>query len=94
LPNCTLLSVKKSNKTRKPPVRNDKLLKEFGINLRKIRKQKGITQEELAFEIELEISQISRIERGILNSTISTAYEIASALDIDLKDLFDFSKKD
>ncbi|WP_299096990.1 helix-turn-helix transcriptional regulator [uncultured Winogradskyella sp.] len=86
--------MKKPKKTRKPPVRNDKLLKEFGNNLRKIRKHKGITQEELAFKIGLEISQISRIERGILNSTISTAYEIASALNVDLKDLFDFSKKD
>ena len=89
MPNCTLLSVNKPKKTRKSPVRNNKLLKEFGKNLRKIRNDKGITQEELAFKIELEISQISRIERGLLNSSISTAYEIANALEIDLKELFD-----
>lgn len=74
----------------KKQVRNNQLLKDFGNHLRKLRKEKSLTQEKLAFKIGLEISQISRIERGLLNTSISTAYEIAKALDLDLKDLFEF----
>lgn len=71
-------------------LRNNEFLIAFGKNLKKIRKEKGITQEKLAFSIGVEISQISRIERGILNTSISTTEAIAKAIDIPLKDLFDF----
>jgi len=71
-------------------IRDEKFLKDFGINLRKVRKRKSITQEKLAFSIGIEISQISRIERGILNTSISTIKAIANDLDIPVKDLFDF----
>ena len=71
-------------------LRNTEFLIAFGKNLKKIRQEKGITQEKLAFSIGVEISQISRIERGILNTSISTAEAIARALDIPVKELFDF----
>lgn len=71
-------------------LRNNEFLIAFGKNLKKIRKEKGITQEKLAFSIGVEISQISRIEGGILNTSISTTEAIAKAIDIPLKDLFDF----
>lgn len=71
-------------------LRNTDYLVAFGKNLKKIRLEKGLTQEKLAFSIGVEISQISRIERGILNTTISTAEAIAKALDIPMKELFDF----
>jgi len=71
-------------------LKDQEFLNDFGSNLRKIRKRKSITQEKLAFSIGIEISQISRIERGILNTSISTASSIAKALDIPIKELFDF----
>lgn len=71
-------------------LRNKEFLNIFGKNLKKIRQEKGFTQEKLAFTIGVEISQISRIERGILNTSISTAEAIAKALDIPVKDLFNF----
>lgn len=71
-------------------LRNTEFLIAFGKNLKKLRLEKGITQEKLAFSIGVEISQISRIERGILNTSISTAEAIAKAMDIPVKDLFDF----
>lgn len=71
-------------------LRNKEFLTAFGENLKKLRKEKGFTQEKLAFSIGVEISQISRIERGILNTSISTAEAIAKAMNISLKDLFDF----
>ena len=71
-------------------LKDEKYLKDFGSNLRKVRKEKSITQEKLAFSVGIEISQISRIERGILNTSISTIKAIATALDIEVKDLFDY----
>ncbi len=65
---------------------------DFGKHLRKIRKEHGFTQESLAFKVGIEISQISRIERGILNTSISTVYAIAQAIDIPVIELFDFEK--
>lgn len=52
--------------------------------------RKDLTQEKVAFSIGVEISQISRTERGILNTSIGTAEAIAKAIDIPVKDLFDF----
>ncbi len=62
----------------------------FGKHLRKIRHSKGMTQELLANEADLEISQISRIERGIINTSISQVFQIATALGVHPKELFDF----
>ena len=62
----------------------------FGINLRKIRESKNMTMQTLAYTINVEYSQISRIERGLINTSIGVIYEIAQALEIELKELFDF----
>ncbi len=60
----------------------------FGKNLRLLRKSKGYTQEELANELDVEISQISRIERGVINTSITNAHNIANALKIPVSALF------
>ena len=62
----------------------------FGKNLRKYRKLKGFTQEQLANDLNIEISQISRIERGIINTSIGNINAISKVLKINTKDLFDF----
>tara|TARA_R110002049_G_scaffold275213_1_gene453221 strand:- start:9139 stop:9363 length:225 start_codon:yes stop_codon:yes gene_type:complete len=62
----------------------------FGENLRKHRKKNGLTQEQIAIDLGIEISQISRIERGVINTSIGNVNAIATALKIDVKDLFDF----
>jgi len=46
--------------------------------------------EKLAQLASLEYSQISDIELGKINTTISTAYQIARTLEIHPKELFDF----
>ncbi|MFN7911719.1 MAG: helix-turn-helix domain-containing protein [Bacteroidota bacterium] len=72
-----------------PYYRHDKFLKQFGNNLRELRIKKGLTQEDLAFESELDLTQIGRIERGVTNTSISIAYKLAKALKINIKELFD-----
>ena len=69
--------------------RHEASLKAFGDHLRSIRKESGMTQEQLAFSADLELSQISRIERGVINTSISQLLQIAQALKIHPKELFD-----
>ena len=65
-------------------------INKFGRNLRKIRTNRNLSQEELANDANIPINQIGRIERGEIATTISTLYLIANALQINVKDLFDF----
>lgn len=65
-------------------------IKLFGNNLRELRLLNNLSQEDLAFTADISISQISRIERGKINPTISTIKTIATALNIEMKELFDF----
>lgn len=65
-------------------------IRSFGLQLRSIRRKKKISMEKLAHLCEMEYSQISRIELGQINTSIGTVKKIADALQIEIKDLFDF----
>lgn len=63
----------------------------LGNNLKALRLSANFTQEQLANEIGIEISQISRIERGLIGTSVATFFDISKALNIPLKDFFDFN---
>lgn len=65
-------------------------LLDFGKRLKQLRNEKGISQAQLAFEANIEISQISRIERGLINTTIANAKVISKILDVPITSLFEF----
>jgi transcriptional regulator with XRE-family HTH domain len=69
------------------------ILINFGKKLRFVRLAKGFTQEQLANELGIEISQISRIERGIINTSITTLYSISKILNITISELFVFDNE-
>jgi transcriptional regulator with XRE-family HTH domain len=71
-------------------IRNNEYITAFGKHLRSIRNAKGWSMEKLAQQAGLEYSQISDIELGKINTTISTVSLIAKTLEISPKDLFDF----
>ncbi len=48
------------------------------------------SQEQLANELGIEISQISRIDRGVVNTSFSTLYSISKVLNVDVSELFVF----
>jgi len=73
-----------------PKEKDIEFLKAFGKRLKQLREEKGISQAQLAFEAEIQISQVSRIERGLINTTIANAKLLSKILDIPLKELFDF----
>lgn len=70
-------------------VRDEKLLKKIGLKVRTLRIDKNWSQQQLANNAEIELSQISRIELGKSDASISTLSAIAKALKIKLADLFD-----
>lgn len=70
--------------------RDQEFIVKFGKNLNRIRKNKNVSQEKLAHLIGTDRSQISRIERGLVNPTITTVKSIAQILDIDISELFQF----
>ena len=70
-------------------IKNKELVIAVGNRIRDLRKERKISQEDLANEAEIPLSQIGRIERGETNPTISTLYVLAMALEVDLKSLID-----
>lgn len=68
-------------------LRNTELLKSFGSKVRELRLKKGLTQEQLAYEAEVELSQIHRIETGKTNVVFSTLAAVASGLGVSVSEL-------
>lgn len=66
-------------------------MKAFGKRLHTLRIERNFSQEQLANDADMPINQVGRIERGEINTTISTAFALSNALNISTKDLFDFS---
>lgn len=65
-------------------------LKAFGQNVKNLRTSKNLTQQHLADILDVEISQISRIERGLINTSIINVKNIAEGLKVEIADLFKF----
>jgi transcriptional regulator with XRE-family HTH domain len=51
-----------------------------GANVRRLRKAKGLTQEQLAFEAEIDLTYVGGIERGRRNPSLMVLVAIAKAL--------------
>ncbi|MFG0904920.1 helix-turn-helix domain-containing protein [Photobacterium damselae] len=63
------------------------LAKCFGANLRKKRKEKKFSQDQLALQADIDRSYIGRIERGEVNITLEKIYQLASVLECDVREL-------
>ncbi|MBW8001995.1 MAG: helix-turn-helix transcriptional regulator [Planctomycetes bacterium] len=61
--------------------------KEVGFNIRKIREDKGLSQEKLAALADLHRAYVGQIERGEKNIGLRNLEKIAKALKINTKDL-------
>lgn len=62
----------------------------FGKRVIFLRKQKGITQEELSFRCGIHRAYMGTIERGEKSATLDTVEKVAHGLGIGIKELFDF----
>ena len=53
-----------------------------GLNVRKFREERGLSQETLAFEAKLHRTYLSGVERGVRNPTVVVLERIAKALKV------------
>ena len=63
-------------------------LKRLGINIKYMRKSKGISQERLAEMIKKSRNYIGMIERAEVNTPVDTLFDITKALKSPIKELF------
>jgi transcriptional regulator with XRE-family HTH domain len=65
----------------------------LGRNVRRYRKLKGMTQEQLALEAGMERSYVSDLERGERNPSVRALGRLASALSVEPMVLLDPSER-
>jgi len=65
----------------------DYLNQNISINLKSIRREKGMSMDEVAEQTGVSKSMLGQIERGEANPTIGTLVKIVSGLRVDLQDL-------
>jgi len=68
-------------------VRDEALIKAFGKRVRQLRKDHGYTMEKLAELAGIDYRQLSYIELGQVNVTISSISAIAKAFNVSLSEL-------
>ena len=56
--------------------------RQLGLNMQRLRRQKGWSLEDLAFEAELHRTYVSGVERGVRNPTVVIVARIAKALGV------------
>lgn len=64
------------------------VLLRIGRNVKAERGRAGLKQDELAHRASLGVAHLSRIERGLVNSSVTTYVALSRALDIEVTELF------
>jgi transcriptional regulator with XRE-family HTH domain len=54
-----------------------------GENVRRLRQERGLTQEQLSFEAQIDLTYVGGIERGRRNPSLMVMIRLAAALDVD-----------
>lgn len=68
----------------------EKIRKQMGKNIRKIRKQKKLKQVEVAVDAGLNASYYGKIERGLVNPSLKKLYRIIKALGVHSSEVLPF----
>lgn len=66
--------------------------KELGLKIKELREREALTQPQLGAMIGKDYQAISRIERGLVNPSAFVILEIASALKVDMNEIFSLSQ--
>lgn len=70
----------------------DDVYKKLGLNIKKYRTLRKLTQENLADKVNRSVNLIGKVEVAFNKPSFGTIIDIANALDISLKELFDFKE--
>ena len=63
-----------------------------GKQIQKLRELKGLSQQDLAAKCNFEKSNMSRLEAGRVNPTLSSLEKVAKALEVTLVEFFNFQE--
>jgi ribosome-binding protein aMBF1 (putative translation factor) len=66
----------------------EEIASQLGHKIRTLRVQKNMTMEELALESGMDYSQLSRIERGKINTSVYQIYTLARVLEVPANTIF------
>lgn len=66
------------------------ILAQFGQNISKLRKERNLSQEDLAFKAGLHRTHIGMIERAERNITLLNIQKLANGLEVSVDELFRF----
>ncbi len=64
-------------------------MNEYGANVRRIRKEKGLSMQNIADKLNCSMQAVSQYERGTRKITLETAKKLAAALDVPLDSLIE-----
>lgn len=64
----------------------------FGRRLKQLREKKGVTQEQLAEAVGIQVRQVNRIEHGENGTHFDIVDKMAAFLDVSLDEILDFSE--
>lgn len=65
----------------------EQVLKQIGLHIRQLREENKLSIQDLADKLDIEYTNVVRIEKGRTNFTIGTLVKIANALNVSLCDL-------
>lgn len=68
------------------------IARKLGLRIKELREKQGLTQLKLAEILDMEASNLSKIERGIQIPKEESLENISNALNIDVKNLFDYTE--
>jgi len=83
--------IKKDINNKRKLIRDQEGLNLLATSIKQTRENMKLTQEDLAHNANISVSQVSRIENGTINPTVSTIFHIARAMKIPVSDLFKFT---
>ena len=66
--------------------------KRIGWNLKRLRSERAITQEDFATDSGFDRGYVSGVERGVRNPSAMVLARLSEALDVDVAELFDLTK--
>ena len=77
-------------KEKRKLIRDQEGLDKLAECVKKLRKEKGFTQERLAYDSGVALSQVFRIESAQINPTVYTIFRLARTLEVPVSACFEF----
>jgi transcriptional regulator with XRE-family HTH domain len=68
------------------------LQKQLGARVQQLRESQKLALRELSYRCNLDHSKIGKIEKGKMNITLNTLFELSEALQVHPRELFDFTE--